>query len=161
MPVDELGEEWPLQRELSDDLGAVHQWADEHEDLFGGVWFENLDEGALQVRSRIVVGLVGGTNAVQQELRRIVGHPAALRFVEHVVPYRQLRDLQDEVSDQLFGLVPGDGSGAYVSGLGVDVIGNRLQVTLSAPSAELRKAACAIAPDRITVADAYIVAHRY
>jgi hypothetical protein len=155
--VAESSGEWPEQGDLRDDLEAVHGWGDAHPEKFGGMWFENLDETASTTRSRIVIALVGGDDAHREDLRRVVQHPAALRFVEHRWTYGELRQLQDQFSDYLFNLRPDDGSDAHVSGLGVDVVENCLQVTLSAPSSALRRDVLAIAPGRVKIADRYAV----
>jgi len=118
---------------------------------------ENLDLAAPTTRSRIVVGFVNGDDAERDELRRLVQHPAALRFVEHQWTYFELRALQDQFSDRLFELRPGDGSDAHVSGAGVDVQDNCLRVTLSAPSSALEREIIALAPGRIKIDDHYHV----
>ena len=153
-------DDWPYQADLHGDVETVARWGDEHPDAFAGMWFENSPGSTLRVRSQIVVAIVGDLAAAAQELRQAVQHPGALRFVRHTRPYQLLLRVQEEIGAELFRLAPSDGSGAYVSGLGPDIIANTLRVSLSGPSDELRTAVRSVVPDWVVIADEYVVAQR-
>jgi hypothetical protein len=142
-------EEWVDQESLLADAKVLSDWADSHPNEFGGLWFANHDE---RLKSQIVMALVGGDEGRRRHLRRLVRHHAALRFVEHRWPYRELLRLQDELSDRIFDMRPADGAEVYVSGVSVDVVGNCVEVTLSAPNDALQRAVLALAPGRVKVA---------
>ena len=118
--------EWELlssgQRALHPAIDRINAWAEDHPDVFAGVW---LDNDAFLGRSgpvRIGVGVVqGARDEVRQSLLALVGDPELLL----------------EVQDRIVAKYLGEGSRpARVTGVGIDVEANMLTVMLNQPDAD-------------------------
>lgn len=126
------------QQRLRPSIERITGWAERHPDVFAGVWLDN--SGFLEGTGAVRVGL-GYANADVDDVRAAVeplmDDPTRLVLVRKQLPESVLRRAQDRVvTDHMRG---GRHQAAHVSGCGVDLDANALEVMLSQPDGELEK----------------------
>jgi hypothetical protein len=127
------------QYELAQDIEQLRQWGEEHPARFAGLWFDNkaAEDGTGPVRMGIAV--VGDTASATQELRILVDHPDRVVVIAKRFTYQELRRLQDEIARAYMGQRPSS-VGTYVSAVGVDVLANKVHVSISSDDDEFATA---------------------
>lgn len=134
------------QQRLHPSVDPINAWAEQHPSFFAGVWLDN--SGFLEGTGPVRVG-VGYANAEVHEARAMIeplmDDPTKLVLVPKQLPESVLRRAQDSVvTDHMNG---SGQDGAFVSGCGVDIHSNALEVMLSQPDKELEKRIRAEHPD--------------
>ncbi|MCK2215643.1 hypothetical protein MF672_017875 [Actinomadura sp. ATCC 31491] len=84
------------QLELGPDMTRLSRWGDDHPDLLGGLWWDNT---ATPEGMTMCLGVVGDVAAVAAQVRRLLAHPEHLRVIAQRHPLRELRRLQETISD--------------------------------------------------------------
>lgn len=118
------------QQRLHPSIDRIRAWAEQHPDLFAGVWLDNSAflEGDGPVR--IGVGVANrDPGEVAPELEALVDDPSRLVLVRKDHPEADLRAAQQRVVERWMQSAAAD----RVTGCGVDVHANRLEVMLPAP----------------------------
>lgn len=124
------------QQRLHPSIDRIKVWAEQHPDVFGGVWLDN--SGFLEGTGPVRAG-VGYAGADVQEVRAMVeplmDDPSLLLLVPKRLPLSVLREAQDRVVATE--MSEGRPRGTGVSGCGVDVHANALSVMLYQPDEQL------------------------
>ncbi|MFI6910461.1 hypothetical protein ACIBKY_55090 [Nonomuraea sp. NPDC050394] len=84
------------QSELEPDMTQLSRWGDDHPDLLGGIWWDNI---AAPEDMKMCLGIVGDVAAVAAQVRRLLAHPEHLNVIAQRYTRRELRRLQETISD--------------------------------------------------------------
>ena len=136
------------QQALHPSIDRINRWAVANTGVFAGVWLDNdaflLGTGPV----RIAVGVAHRSlHEVAAELKDVVDDPSQLSLVKHEHTEAVLRTAQHDIVERMQ-----KSSDGRVTGCGVDVPANRLEVMLRAPDAPLEaELRAAVGPLPLTV----------
>lgn len=125
------------QHALQVSIERISSWAEQHPDVFAGLWLDNSSFLTGTGSVRLAVGLAG-LDLVQGEavLSPLLDDPQLLVLVAQTWPEAVLRQAQDSVASGFMGLCLG---ATYVSSVGIDIQANLLEVMLNQPDPELEE----------------------
>jgi hypothetical protein len=123
------------QQQLHADIDRINRWATDHSETFAGVWLDNDAFLAGTGPVRIGIGIAGcHPSEVAPELEALVNDRTRLILVPKRHPEAALRAAQERVVGQW---MRGGGNSHQVTGCGVDIHENALQVMLREPDEAL------------------------
>lgn len=122
------------QQGLHPSIDRINDWALANPEIFAGVWLDN--EGFLEGDGPVRIGVGVATRdprEVASEIEALVDDPSRLVLVRKDHPEADLRAAQQRVVERWMHTAKGRG----ITGCGVDVHANRLEVMLRASDSAL------------------------
>ena len=128
VPPDDLTPIERAQGILRDDIERLHEWSQQRQEVFGGLWFDN--EAAEAGTGAVTIGLATTLepDVLKQEVAPLMQHPDRLVPVKCQWTYQDLRQVQELIVQEMGGE---PGQGTYISTCGIDQQANVVEIGIS------------------------------